>query len=242
MAGSQNTYASLIGKFRNGLTVLQSWADYLPSNPSIQTATLIALENEVETKNTAVSVTESDYLNKTFERKKLFYYNKNIDNRLCFEYRLSQITNYVNSLGDEAEVAYDMLHAIQKRFIPGLNKKKLEDGTYKTVTPQNRTYASLSGFLTETIGIITSVNTHTPYNPPDPNTSIVAMENLFAQIEAANSAAGTAHENWGTAVTDRKAVYKTMSKNITLIKNYLASFDGAKKSDHYIGFVQAVKG
>jgi len=238
MAGSQNTYASLIGKFRNGLTVLQSWADYLPSNPSIQIATLVALENEVETKNTAVTVTNSAWLTKTDERKKLFYYDKKIDNRLCFEARLEQITNLVGSMGEDEEVAYDMLKAMQKKFIPGLNKKKLADGTYKTVTPQNRTYASVSGFLTETIAIITNIPL---YNPPNVNLTIAAMQNLFAQIETANAAAQTAHANWSDAVTERRKVYQTMSKNITLIKNYLASFDGAKKSNHYIGFVQALK-
>lgn len=111
-------------------------------------------------------------------------------------------------------------------------------------SPSERTFASIQGFLTE---VITLVSKFAPdlYDPPDSNLSVDELEGLHDQIEAANAAVSSALDDYGTSNRARKNLYDgddQMADRIAMIKSYLASFPGKKKSGHFIEFSQAIKG
>jgi hypothetical protein len=117
----------------------------------------------------------------------------------------------------------------------------------KTVSssPSERTFASIPGFLNEVITLVGGLPPGVTYDPPDSNLTVTEMEGLRDQIEVANAAVSTAMEAYGTANRERKKLYdgkNGMADRIAMIKSYLASFPGKKKSDNYIEYSQAIKG
>ena len=126
-------------------------------------------------------------------------------------------------------------------------KIRLKIKTDKTVTnsPSEKTYASIDGFLTEVITLVNGIAAATPYSPPDPKITVAQLTALRNQIRVANADVTTAMDIYGTANRERKALYDStngMATRIRLIKSYLGSFMGGKKSEHYIEFSQAIKG
>ena len=117
----------------------------------------------------------------------------------------------------------------------------------KTVSssPSERTFASIRGFLHEVITLVDGLPSSVTYDPPDSNLTVTEMEGLRDQIDAANGSVASAMEAYGTANRDRKNLYDGkdgMSDRISMIKSYLASFPGKKKSNNYIEYTQALKG
>ena len=111
-------------------------------------------------------------------------------------------------------------------------------------SPSERTFASIPGFLTEVITLVSKF-TSSQYDPPDSNLTVTEMEGLRDQIEAANAAVSSALDDYGTGNRGRKNLYDgddQMADRISMIKSYLASFSGKKKSEHFIEFSQAIKG
>ncbi len=111
-------------------------------------------------------------------------------------------------------------------------------------SPSERTFASIPGFLNE---VITLVSKFDPgqYDPPDALLATDELEGLCDQITAANAAVASELEDYGTGNRDRKSLYdgdNGMADRIAMIKNYLASFPGKKKSNQYIEYSQAIKG
>ena len=111
-------------------------------------------------------------------------------------------------------------------------------------SPSERTFASIPGFLNE---VISMVGTLAPgqYNPPDSNLTVTEMEGLHDQIETANTVVANALKAYGNSNRTRKELYdgdNEMADRITMIKSYLASFPGKKKSNNYIEYTQALKG
>lgn len=111
-------------------------------------------------------------------------------------------------------------------------------------SPSEHTFASIPGFLEE---VITLVSKFAPgfYDPPDSDLTVTELEGLHDQIEAANAAVSDALDEYGESNRVRKELYdgeNGMADRIAMIKSYLASFPGKKKSDHYIEYSQAIKG
>ncbi len=124
---------------------------------------------------------------------------------------------------------------------------KLVIKTDKTLTrsPMEKTFASIPGFLDEVITTCSDLSAGGTYDPPDANLTVTELEDLRDQIRAANAAVNTAMKDYGTSNRTRKKLYDGadgMTKRITLIKSYLGSFEGGKKSEYYIEYSQAIKG
>lgn len=113
-------------------------------------------------------------------------------------------------------------------------------------SPSEKTFASIDGHLSEVITLLNQIVANgTAYNPPDLAISIASLTALRDQIRIANDQVTSAMDNYGDANRERKIVYDGadgMRQRIELIKKYLASFTGGKKSAHFIEFSQAIKG
>jgi len=235
---SPQSIESRIGRFRNADSLIQNWADYNAQNPLITKAALSAFILDVETKNNTVTITKVTLGNKQQERKKLFFFDKRFQNTDCFIDRLIQIVSYINSLNIEHEVAYEQARTILRTVTPGRIRQK--KGEKKVKHRIRRSFNGVLGLARETVSIISNIPPAL-YNPPNPNLSVTAMETLIANMETANAAVNIAEVNYGNAVNERQAVYKSMNTRITLIKNYLASFTNGKQSDYFLGFKMAIE-
>jgi len=83
------------------------------------------------------------------------------------------------------------------------------------------------------------------YNPPDPLLMVSELESLRDEIVAANVAVITTLDDYGNAVRGRRKLYDAdngMADRVTMIKSYLASFPGKRKSNQYIEYNRAIKG
>lgn len=121
----------------------------------------------------------------------------------------------------------------------------VKTGKKLTISPAEKTFPSIAGFLSEVITLCSAMPPGISYNPPDPVLTVAALTALRDQIETANKAVTTATDDYGTATRKRKELYngtEGLQDRIRLTKSYLASFKGGKKSDHFIEYSQAIKG
>lgn len=121
----------------------------------------------------------------------------------------------------------------------------VKSGKKLSKSPMEKTFASIPGFLSEVITLVGAIDSGISYNPPDSKLTVEELTALRENIIAANAEVTTAMDAYGEANRARKELYDGaggMSKRIALIKSYLASFSGGKKSGHFIEFSQAIKG
>lgn len=121
----------------------------------------------------------------------------------------------------------------------------IKTGKAQTNSPMEKTFASVVTFLTEVIALVGAIGGGLVYSPPDPKLTLAELTALRNQIDSLNSQVATAMKEFGNTNRDRKTLYdglNGMVDRIAMIKAYLASFPGKKKSNNYIEFAQAIKG
>ena len=114
----------------------------------------------------------------------------------------------------------------------------------RDTSPSERTFASIPGVLTEVISMVGELAPG-QYDPPDSNLTETEMEGLRDNIVTANATVAAEMKTYGNSNRDRRELYdgdNQMADRIAMIKSYLASFPGKKKSDNYIEYSQAIKG
>ena len=127
----------------------------------------------------------------------------------------------------------------------GKIKMVVKTGKLQSKSPAEKTFASIEGFMSETIQLVSTFGGGIVYSPPDPKLTIAELTILRNQITVANAQVSDTLEDYGDANRARKLLYdglNGMADRITMIKNYLASFPLKKKSSHFIEFSQAIKG
>ena len=127
---------------------------------------------------------------------------------------------------------------------PQYEKRKPEEPRGAGNSPMEKSFVAAAGYAKSVLVIISNLK-GAVYNPPDENISITAMTELAALMEKLNKEVSKHLDPYGDANRERKEAYdgtEGMSKRITAIKSYLASFKGGKTHSHYIEFTQAIKG
>ena len=246
----QLSFASRQGKFNNASLLIQSWDNYNPSNASIGKTLLINFIEQLQFKNNAVTSAKIALDNARAERKTLCFFNSKENNSLCLEIRLMQIANYtassfgINSV--EHKRVHDMLKKIKPNLVKGRHKRT---NPAKSILNKNvkeklqRSFIAMAGFAQSTAEFISElIENSFNWNPPDENLSQTAIKNLSEKLQQLNSTISVLNDNYKIAISERKEIYKSMNERIGMIKSYLASFDGGKKSEHFIEFSQAIKG
>ncbi|MBI4930758.1 MAG: hypothetical protein HY841_08350 [Bacteroidetes bacterium] len=321
MSGSQKTFETRIGRYKNADTLIQSWADYKPSSELLSKKSNTAFIASVEKANNSV-ITKKQPVDEQKAARKLLCFTEALTNPNCAEERIARVLSYLSGELEEGNTTVHAIRAILKKIRPNypgaaskrvfkiapnsfLNipnvaansaakntgdtdlswaeettgqpaeiihpaqtatiaphggtitiknlsadkkgKIQLTINTGKEVLPSRmeKTYASIPGLLTDVISHIEGLNPSFSYNPPDDKLTTAELKKLKAEIEKLNSQLSASMDVYGTAHRDRKKLYDGtigMSERIRLIKSYLGSFTGGKKSEHYIEFSQAIKG
>ena len=242
MATSQQSFEALIGRFKAGNTLLQSWVDFLPSNPLIQKAALATFVTDVEAANMLVASTKTTLDDARAARHALVFIDKDT-NPSCLDRRIMQIATYLEGEVGKSHPAAKFVRSIRKKMRPKYAKKPAGTPRGAGTSPMERSNAAAVGQAQEVISRITALGV--AYKPADNNLKVPGMTTIVDQIIAANQTVSTALDNYGNANRARKALYDTSTgirQREVNIKGYLTSFSGGKKSNHYIEYAQAVKG
>jgi len=241
MATSQKSFEARKTRFKNGETLIQSWMDYSSGNAKITKGALAAFILDLDAKDGTVTTTFIPVGNKQNERIVKVFTIKDT-NPTCLEKRIAGISNYLN--GDfTGSTAAKAVTGILKKIRPKYKKKVPGTPRGAGQSPSEKSFSSIVGHGDRVIAHITALGV--AYNPPDANLTVANMQTLVDEIRQLNKDVAKKLDPYGEANRARKAVYDGtdgMNKRITLIKSYLASFQGGKRSNHYIEFSQAIKG
>lgn len=240
---SQRSYEVRDGKYQNGDALIQGYGDYNPTNVLITKAANTSFIADVGSKNVRVVSRGLTLTDLREQRRPLAFKLKNGGDINCLENRIRNILQYVMGDLPGQKAGIKKLKEICKKLSPKYPKKadpNLPRGTGKS--PSEKSFNSLVGFGNEVIGIITGIGPD--YAPTNTNIQIADLTVFVSMLNTMNRDIATAEEAYGNAVRERKEIYDGedgMSKRISMIKSYLAGFEGGKNSAHYIEFSQAVK-
>jgi hypothetical protein len=244
MATSQQSFEAILNRFREGYNLLVSWLDYSPNKALIQKATIGVFIPAVEAANTLAVNTEVAVGNmRTARHRLVFKVTLPTPNPECAEARIERIATYLEGDLEEGEQATKKVKKILEKMQPRYAKRAEGAPRGAGASPSEKSFASAVGHLQEVIDIVTVLGAL--YAPADANLSIASLTVLHTDIKNANKAVTEALDAYGKANRARKNLYigtsgiGTQTKGI---KGYLTSFEGGKKSDHYIEFTQAIKG
>lgn len=241
MAGSQKSFESQINRFDNGYTLVNGWVDYNPTNALIKKAALGTFIQDVKNANEDVD-TKLETLTTARDSRLLLVFKKKEENPACLEQRIIGIRNYIKG-ENFPKSALSAIEKIIQKIRPRYTKKPegAPEGSGKS--PSEKSFAAAVGFGANVVNIITNLGID--YNPPDPNLAVGAVTTLVANIETANKDTQKALDNYGISNRARLKLYEGTSgleERRSAVLNYLASFPGLKKSNHYIEFNDALKG
>jgi hypothetical protein len=240
---SQRSFEVRLGKFKNGNAIIQGWVDYTPANILISKAGISAFIEDVISKNNDIVSTKLPLTTLQDERKSLTFKLKGGGNINCLEGRIRNVLQYIMGDLPSHKTAITKLKEITRKFNPDYKKKtNLKNQKAKGISPSEKSFNSLIGFGSEVIGIIQGMGAD--YVPSNVNIQLAEFSSFVYSLKTLNQNISQAKEAYGEAVYNRKEIYNGtngMYDRIRMIKAYLASFEGEKKSSHYIDFIQAIK-
>jgi len=242
MAGSQQSFEAREERFSLGNDLIQTWGDYDPKNVLITKLALPVFIADVGAKNTLANSTGLTLKNTQSNRALLVFRIKDT-NPACLEKRVEAIANNLTSELKASNPSTKRVKKILSKMRPQYPKRAPGTPRGAGQSPSEKSFASAVGQGQEVVDIITALGA--AYSPPDANLSAAEMQSLVDAIKARNTAVTKALEPAGNANRARKTIYNGtdgMQERISAIKSYLASFQGGKKSDHYIEYSQAIKG
>ena len=243
MSISQRSYEVRIAKYRDGDALIQGWLDYVAANPLITKAANTAFIADVESDNEDVITTEQALNDLRKQRIPLTFRLKVGSDINCLENRMKNILQYVMGELPEKKAAINKLKQLIRKIKPQYPKKQnppLPRGSGKS--PSERSFNALVGYGKEAIGVITALGA--AYAPTNVNISLAQFTAFVGSVDGLNIDIAKAEELYGNAVRIRADIYDEtngMTDRISMIKSYLAGFEGGKQSPHYIEFSQAVK-
>jgi hypothetical protein len=241
---SQQDYNTVLERFKNGNTLIQGWSDYNPGNALIFKPALNTFVTDVTNANKDVDDTLIDLGTARAARNPLVFEIKDT-NPDCLESRIRGIVSYLRSEPDNNDFAVSAkrVNVILKQIRPNYEKKAEGAPRGAGKSPMEKSFASAVGQGKSVIAIITKLAA--AYTPADNNLKVANMTTLIGDIDTGNGNVQVALEAYGVANKVRLKFYKGaqgLEKRRSAILNYLASFPGLKKSDHYREFDQAIKG
>ncbi len=240
MAGSQQSFDSVLTRFDNGRALLLTWGDYAPSNALIKTAALAAFITSVENANILTADKEQNVKDARDARGPLVFQIKDT-NPECFELRIKGIRNYISG-ENLSKSAVKTLDGILKKIKPQYPKKVAGAARGAGKSPMEKSFNAAVGYGRTVINIITRLGI--AYTPPDNNLTLANITALVTSIVDGNKAVQEALDDYGTANRARLALYAGkdgLQQRRTAILGYLSSFAGMKKSNHYKDYNAATK-
>jgi hypothetical protein len=244
MSGSQRSYATILGKFTDGIAVLKTIPDYNPNKPEIKTEAIDTFIVDINARNNACITTADILKNLRNERVETTFKTKDADIN-CLENLFRNILSYLKVDFGANNPSAILVASILKKLNPVYEKKeKPADGTEpkKAKSESEKTYQALAGYGSEIYTSLFSLGE--TYNPQNNAISLTNFKARVDELVKLNSDIAVAEKNYSDAVTAREEAYygeTGITSLITSIKNYLASFEGGKNNAGYTAFSYAVK-
>lgn len=240
---SQMSYENRIGRFENGLALLQTWGDYLPANVLITIAVLLTFVADVRAKNEEVANLLTNLTNNRNLRKPQVFKTKTSDLN-CLQNRIDNIVNYLKAEFGKTSGACQQVYSLFKRISPTYPKKKepnLPRGSGRS--PSERSFVAVTGYGYEVHAIINSLGA--TYNPSNTAITVVNFKTFLDTLNTLNKDIAVDLKNYGDAVNDRIELYEGaegLDNRMSMIKSYLASFPGGKTGQKYVEYTQSIEG
>ena len=241
---SQRSFASRLGKFEEGNTVLKGITGYNPSNVKIQLTSLEQKDAEVQVLNKGVATAENTLGGFQKERKLLAYtFKGGSDNNI--QGNMKAIEYNLRSELSANSPEYLKVKSINQKIQPPSEKKtppKEGETPKRDNSKSEKTYQSLVGYGND-VGTIIS-NLGTKYNPQNQNITVVNFKAQVDRLKELNGQVTTAEGDYSTAVKNREKAYNGedgISSLISTVKDHLASLEGGKKNPNYVAYTNAVK-
>jgi hypothetical protein len=244
MSGSQKSYATILGKFSDGIAVLKTIPDYNPNKPEIKTGALDAFIENINTRNSAC-ITTADVLKNLRNERMVSAFKTKYSDVNCLENLFRNILNYLKvDFGVDHPSTVLVVSIIKKINPPYEKKEKPADGTEpkKAKSESEKTYQALAGYGLEIYTSLFSLGE--TYNPQNNAISLTNFKARVDELAKLNSDIAVAEKNYSDAVSAREEAYNGdagITSLIVSIKNYLASFEGGKNNAGYTAFSYAVK-
>ena len=241
---SQRSFASRLGKFNDGNTVLKGITAYTHGNILIQLSSLEQKGAAIVVFNQSATDTEKILKGLQKERKYLAFKIKD-ENPECIQCSMKAIEYNLKSEIGEKSPEYLKVYAINKKIQPPSEKKqppKEGESPKKDISKSEKSYQSLVGFGNDVHTIITGLGAK--YNPSNPNITVVNFRGQLDKLVDLNSKITTAGDNYTAAVKNRDEAYNGMegiSALIGSVKDYLAGLPGGRKNPGYVAYAAAVK-
>jgi hypothetical protein len=244
MADSQRSFETLLGRFQNGDAFIQSLTDYNPNNNLIKKASCTAFIAEVLLKDKAVTLTEKPLGDEVAARKPLVFREKGCDEN-CLENRIRNIHAYIGADISKKCAAYKHIGAMIKKFAPHYKKKdpNAPPAEHKTPSPSEQSFVAMNGYGIHVHQLIVELGAdYTPQNPyiiPD------AFKDFVDDLVERSKKISKFEADYSDATAARRPYYygpEGILERERLIKDYLASFPGGKKSQNYIEYDRLIKG
>jgi hypothetical protein len=244
MASSQLSFETMLGRFINGNELIQSIADYDPKNPLIKKASFTALIPEIKLKDKSVLLTQNAFLDQTLARKPLVFRAKDCDEN-CLENRIQNIHSYIGADISKTCAAYKIIGGLIKKFRPTYKKKDPTQPpeAHKTPSPSEKSFVAMNNYGMQVYDLIVELGAD--YSPQNPNIQPDAFKDFVEDLMARAKLIAKLEADYSDAVSARKPYYhgpEGILKRETLVKEYLASFTGGKKSQNYIEYDRLIKG
>lgn len=242
MPVSQRSFETRFGRFYSANELLQSNPDYSPMNALIQKVALSTFIDDIKAKDEAVNLAYTHYREKVKIRRENGFNGKDgLEN--CLENRIRAIASYIGAELGRSSSAYKIIRDFIKKINPVYKKKDAEAPRGAGLSPSEQSFVALIGYGVQTTQIIQDLGAS--YSPTNSDIRLEAMQNICSQMESWTKVIASAENAWAEAVRRRLELYdgkNGMADRIVMIKDYLASFPGGKKNQHYIEFDRIIKG
>lgn len=241
MLGSQASMETYLGRFINAVDLLQHNSDYMPTRADIQKSVLLDYVTALKNSNNEVNLKEAILSDLRSKRLNLSFKSVSSVPDKTIEAIIANILSYVGAENGVDNSVYKAIKVYKQKIHPKTKSKKA-DGT-SGPSRSERTYTALSGYLSQTIHLLTNTPglIYQPNNASISISNLMTVNNTFAQL---NLDIATAEQNLKTARITRQNLFNGadgVKQKVKVISMYLASFEGGKKSTIYQQFAALFK-
>jgi hypothetical protein len=244
MANSQLSFETLLGRYENGNEYVQALTNFNPQKELIKMANQQLFIDSVIAADKAVNLSLKKYGDEVSARKPLVFRQKDCDEN-CLENRIRNIQAYIGADISKTCKAYKIIGGFIKKFAPQYKTKdpNVPPPLHKTPSPSEKSFVAMNGYGIQVHELIVELDT--AYAPQNnyikPAEFIIFVKDLAERTKKTAKYLG----NYGDAVAARLPFYygpEGILERQRLIKDYLASFPGGKKSQNYIEYDRLIKG
>ncbi|MEI7812320.1 MAG: hypothetical protein WCJ01_07835 [Ignavibacteria bacterium] len=255
MAVSNRSFGTRSGRFHSAFTIINSAAEYLPSNPLISKADLASFVDLTGNINSEVAVAQMK-LSDAQELRRHLSFKKKDKNPRCMEVLIKEIHCYIKADIQDNEGTLKIFDEISRKMNPSYKKEKLPAGVaengkpakkkagYKNGKPScEKTFSSLYGYAVQVNSLINQLGA--AYQPTNTDIQSAQFQAAVTALENINGEITLFEQSLIDTIARRRDLYdgKTgMKERIALIKNYLKSLQGGKKNLVYINFTRTLRG